>query len=71
MRCSRRTLLTRNVCQVCSREHFAIETFEVGAASKTATSIHRRLSTLGDFESSAACDEEVSRDRAAHKDVVS
>ena len=70
MRCSRRTLLTRNVCQVCSREHFTIETLEVGA-SKTATSVHRRLSTLGDFENSGARDEEVSRDRAAHKDVVS
>jgi len=57
------------VCQVCSREHFAIETFEVGA-SKTAMSVHRRVSTLGDFESSAARDEEVSRDRAANKDVV-
>jgi hypothetical protein len=58
------------VCQVCSRKHFAIETFEVGA-SKTATSVRRRLSTLDDFENSGARDEKVSRDRAAHKDVVS
>ena len=67
--CSHSTLLTRNVCQVCSREHFAIETFLVGV-SKTAMSVHRRVSMLDDFEGSAARDEEVSRDRAANKDVV-
>ena len=54
-----RTSLTWNVCQVCSKEHVAIETFDVGA-SKTAQSVQRRLAQLEEFEESGARDEEFS-----------